>query len=291
MRRTPRQGRLLRWIHGREGPAWGDAPGDYDPEAVARTVARLRPLFEGYFALDVEGMERIPDPPTMVVSNHSGGTLIPDVWGWLLSWYGHFGSHRPLHPMAHEIVLSTRTPGEWLGRRGVLRASPALARKVLGEWGRDLYVLPGGDVEVWRPYRERYAVRFAGRQGYARLALECGVPIVPVAHAGAHETLVVLHSGRTLARLLRLPRIARAEIWPIHLSLPWGLAIGPLPHLPTPAKLRYRVGAPIPPEGTPEVLDRRVRDAIQALMDELAADRAVLAERIVDRLRRWLPPY
>ncbi len=85
--------------------------------------------------------------------------------------------------------------------------------------------------------------------GYARLALKAGVPIVPLAHARAHETLIVLSDGRRFARALGLPAIARASIWPVHLSLPWGLAIGPWPHIPTPARLRCRIGAPVRPAG------------------------------------------
>ncbi len=131
--------------------------------------------------------------------------------------------------MAHELILATQATGRFFARRGVMRGSRELARAVLQEWRRDLMVMPGGDVDTWRPYRARYQVRFGGRSGYARLALEARVPIVPLAHAGAHSTLVVLSDGARLARALRLPEIARARIWPVHLSLPWGLAIGPWP--------------------------------------------------------------
>jgi 1-acyl-sn-glycerol-3-phosphate acyltransferase len=139
-------------------------------------------------------------------------------------------------------------------------------------------VMPGGDLDTWRPYRDRYRVCFGGRTGYARIALMSGVPIVPVAHAGAHETLMVLYDGRWFAERLGLKRITRANIWPVHLSLPWGLAFGPWPHIPIPAVLRYRVGAPIALSDVPmddpspaaiAELDSRVRRAIQDQLDEL----------------------
>ena len=75
--------------------------------------------------------------------------------------------------------------------------------------------------------------------------------------------------------------LARARIWPVHLSLPWGLAFGPWPHLPPPVKLRYRFARPIypedvgavpgrePTEAQVEELDRRVRAAMQAELDAL----------------------
>ena len=138
--------------------------------------------------------------------------------------------------------------------------------------------MPGGDFDVWRPHRDRYRVRFAGHMGYARIAIAAGVPIVPVANAGAHDTLYVLSDGHRLASLLRLPAIVRAHIWPLHLSLPWGLAFGPWPHIPLPVTLRYRMGPAIYPETNSSKsleqqvvdLDLRVRKGVQAQLDRLA---------------------
>jgi 1-acyl-sn-glycerol-3-phosphate acyltransferase len=269
-------------LHKSQQVAWGTDPAEYDPEAVRQTLPKIKRLFGPgrYFSVDVQGWHHVPEAPVMIVSNHSGGTTIPDVWGFLSAWYQNFGVHRPLHPMAHEVILSTQLTGEFFAKRGVLRGSRELANTVLRKFRRDLMVMPGGDLDTWRPYAERYQVRFSGRTGYARTALRARVPIVPVAHAGAHETLIVLSDGRKLARALRLPELARASIWPVHLSLPWGLAIGPWPHIPTPARLRYRIGSPImPPAGlgpgeepSEEMVrehDAEVQAAVQRLLDDL----------------------
>src|SRR5690606_16269667 len=128
-------------------------------------------------------------------------------------------------------------------------------------WQQDLLVMPGGDLDTWRPFTKRYQVCFAGRTGYARLALRAGVPIAPVVNAGAHHTLIVLTDGRKLAEKLRLPELARASIWPVHLSMPWGLALGPWPHLPPPVKLRYRFAPAIRPEDVGAVPGREPTDA------------------------------
>jgi 1-acyl-sn-glycerol-3-phosphate acyltransferase len=278
------KGRILRWLQGADGVPWGADPGDYDAAAVDQTLATFGELFgeEGwpkrYFPLELKGIERIPPSPVLVVSNHSGGTTIPDVWGFLVAWYRHFGSARPIHPLAHEMIVSTRLTGPYFARRGVLRATPRLALDALRR-SHDVMVLPGGDAETWRPFSRRYELEFSGRTGYARTAIEAGVPIVPVAHAGAHNTFMVLTDGRWLARALNLKHIARASVWPLHLSLPWGLGFGPLPHLPLPARLRYRIGEPIEPPRlvageTPSLeqvreLDTRVRNTIQAMLDGL----------------------
>jgi 1-acyl-sn-glycerol-3-phosphate acyltransferase len=261
---------------------WGGDPRTYDPEAVEHAVHVLGRAFgdHRYFRLEVTGLADAPDPPVMFVGNHSGGTTVIDVVGFGVAWYRHFGTTRPIHPAAHEILMGNRYTGPLLSRLGVVRADRELARLLLKERREDLFVLPGGDVDVWRPYKARYEVRFAGRVGYARIALQANVPIVPVAHAGAHETLIVLTDGRRFAEAVGLPRIARAHVWPVHLSLPWGLALGPLPHLPVPARFRYRVGVPIHPrdvgfeggEPTDEqirALDAAVRTALQRELDVL----------------------
>jgi 1-acyl-sn-glycerol-3-phosphate acyltransferase len=277
-------GRVLNWYNRGHGRRWGTSPADYDPEAVRTTLDQLRWLFgeRRYFRLEAQGLENVPRSPAMIVSNHSGGTTIPDVWGFGVLWYRAFGVERPLHLMAHDIILATDATRRFFGRRGVLRGSRKLAAHVLTDWQRDLMVMPGGDLDTWRPYRERYRVRFGGRTGYARLAIQSGVPIVPVANAGAHETLMVLSDGRDLARKLHLRELWRASIWPVHLSLPWGLAVGPWPHLPLPARLRYRIGLPISVSDEPiadpapelvEELDARVQAAVQAQLDALRDDR------------------
>lgn len=284
-RRRDRRSIVTRFFDSR-GPSHGRDPDQFDPATIGRVMKRVERLYGPgrYFGLDFAGWEQVPPSPVLVVANHSGGTTIPDAWGLVYSWYLHHGVHaRPLHAMAHDLVFALPAVGEPFARCGLLRADRDLAVRVLRDHRHDLLVFPGGDVETWRPYRDRYRVRWAGRKGYARIALQAGVPIVPVACAGAHDTLVVLTDGQKLGRALQLHRFARSSIFPIHLSLPWGLGIGPLPHLPTPTTLRYRIGPPIlPPPDLPsgeepsrEVVadhDRRVREAVQLLLDELSQE-------------------
>nr|MBK7063504.1 hypothetical protein [Deltaproteobacteria bacterium] len=107
---------------------WGLDPQQFDERSVAETIASLSgPVFgpRGWFRIDVKGAERIPVAPVMLVSNHSGGTIIPDVWGFMWFWYRHFGTTRPLHPSGHELIFANQRLGRWFARRGVLHANPA----------------------------------------------------------------------------------------------------------------------------------------------------------------------
>lgn len=288
------KGRFLKWLHTRQDAVLGMDPGAFDPDAVRRTLAHARRFFGAgkYFGLRANGLDTVPPAPVMVVSNHSGGTTIPDVWGFMVAWYGHFGVERPLHPLAHDVIMSTPTTGTFFERRGVLRANSGVAVNALLHFRRDVLVMPGGDLDTWRPYKDRFKVRFNARAGYVRTALRARVDIVPVANAGAHETLYVLTDGRRIAKAIGLQALARAEVFPIHFSLPWGLAFGPLPHLPWPTELRYRVApviplprldeSEVPDESLVRDIDATVRAAIQSLLDQLR-DETPLSRR--DRAR------
>lgn len=277
---------MLRWLFP-NGADWGDDVGDFDGAAIERARRWLGTLFgpRRYFGVEVAGWHHLPESPVMVVSNHSGGTLFLDSWGLGWAWYTHFGSDRPIHPAVHEMLLSNPWTGRFFATRGAVRADGAVARRVLEQWRDDLLVMPGGDLDVWRPYSKRFEVQFAGRTGYARIALLAGVPVVPVANAGAHETFVVLTDGQRLATFFGLPKIARAHVFPVHLSLPWGLGVGPWPHLPLPTTLRYRFGRPVYPHevgvraGEPPTdaqiaaFDEKVRAGVQAQLDHLRNER------------------
>lgn len=284
---------FLRYAESR-GVRYGEDPAAFDPDFVARALPAFAALWGPgrWFDVHARGWEHVPDGAGLLVSNHSGGTLVPDAFGLGTAWYTTLGPTRPLHGLAHEMVFTTHTTGQFLQRCGAIRAGHAMAHRAMVEMGRQVVVMPGGDRDVWRPASRRYRVTFAGRLGYARMALRLGVPIIPVAHVGAHHTLHVLTDGRKFARRLGFRRLARAEIFPVHLSLPWGLAIGPWPHLPPPTRFDYRFGHPIDPVGDASnpsdvlALDGRVQFAMQDLLDDIREERRRVRLSPRERLRR-----
>jgi 1-acyl-sn-glycerol-3-phosphate acyltransferase len=139
-------------------------------------------------------------------------------------------------------------------------------------------VMPGGDLDAGKSFRHRNEIVFGGRTGFAQIALDAGVPIIPVVMSGAGETLFVLWDGQALAKLLRLPKLARTKTLPVSISLPYGLSVGVagmLPYLPLPSKMRAAVLDPIRPEAgeTAEALARRVEEAMRAKLVEQTWDR------------------
>jgi 1-acyl-sn-glycerol-3-phosphate acyltransferase len=224
-------------------------------------------------------MGRIPeDQPVLLVGNHSGGNITPDTIVFTLAFNAYFGVERPFYQLAHNLVL-TSPAGPFLKRFGTVAASHENARRAL-DCGAAVLVYPGGDWEVNRPSWEANRIDFAGRKGFIKLALEAGVPIVPVVSIGGQETAIFLTHGERLAKLLRLDRIFRLKTLPVNLSLPWIVNIGDfLGHLPLPAKITVQVMDPIDlPERYGENPDRDevYRDVTALMQDqlsELAAER------------------
>jgi hypothetical protein len=93
----------------------------------------------------------------------------------------------------------------------------------------------------------------------------------------------VLIRGDRLSKTLRLDRILRLKVFPLAVSLPWGIAPAALPQLPLPAKIRTRFMPAVELDNDParadddQYVDRKyheVQDAIQKGMDALARKRA-----------------
>ena len=191
-------------------------------------------------------MGNVPEEgPVLLVGNHSGGNMTPDTIVFTLAFSTYFGVERrllPARPQPGARLPAGPDPAPLRHRRRLARERPARRSTP----APPLLVYPGGDWEVHRPTWERHKVDFAGRKGFIRLALDAGVPIVPVVSIGGQETALFLSHGGRLARALRLDRPLRLKVLPISLALPWGLNVGDfLGHIPLPAKITIEVLAPI----------------------------------------------
>jgi 1-acyl-sn-glycerol-3-phosphate acyltransferase len=232
-------------ITGTSGPP--DDPFDaLDPDYIRATLPALKTLSETYFRSDVSGLERIPkEGPVLLVGNHSGGTMIADTFVFAQAFYEHFGPHRLFHQLAHDLVFKTPGLRTLVQQYGTVPASPDNMRRALDR-GAALLVYPGGDEESFRPSWETSQITFAGRTGFVKLALEHGVPIVPVVALGGQETALFLGRGRRVASALSLNKLARLKVVPPVIGPPFGVTVLDIPgRIPLPAKIRVRVMPPI----------------------------------------------
>ncbi len=239
-----------------------------------------------YFRLETSGWERLPEETSLLIGNHSGGSLTMDAWTFVFEWWRRFGTKRVLHPTAHDVLMAAPGLGDYFRQAGVIPASRQGVSAALSA-GCDVIIWPGGEVDAMRNWRRRDEAVLGGRKGFVRTAIRSGVPIVPVASVGGHDTAFVLSEGRWIAngldRISGLKRKLRGSRLPIVLGFPFGLTIETIPtHLPLPAKIRTELLDPIDVDHDPERVNdndyvnsiyREVESAIQGGMDRLAKQR------------------
>src|SRR5215218_3298699 len=264
----------------------GAPPGDWldarDPDYIRRSLPVIRAWSDLYFRAEVHGLDEIPsDEPVLLVGNHSGGTLIADTFVFAQHFYDHFGPERRFHQLAHDLVFQVPGVRASLSRFGTVPANPAYMRAALAK-GAALLVYPGGDHETYRPTWQQDQIDFAGRTGFAKLALELGTPIVPVVAIGGQETALFLGRGRRVARALQLDKALRLKLFPVQVAPPFAITLLDLPlRFPLPSKIKVRVlpcidlREELGPKAKPDDAYALVTDRMQAALSELADERTL----------------
>ena len=134
-----------------------------------------------WFRMEVDGWEKLPDPPAMLVGIHSGAPFVWDAWTVGLQWWRRFGEERPLHGTAHDALMAMPLLGGTFARWACCRPRPTHhrvrrrpRRRAVARWGVR-FAPPVARARSGRPRRTR---------GFVRLAIRSGVPIVPIATVG-----------------------------------------------------------------------------------------------------------
>jgi 1-acyl-sn-glycerol-3-phosphate acyltransferase len=196
------------------------------------------------------------DGPCIYVALHGAGYLVMDLVlaGYMVAWRDFKlgrGPRRPMRIVAAASQIERYLPGlpKIKEITGLIDPSEASCLKAL-HVGESLLLTPGGSRES-QPSSDFYRLRWEGRYGFVRLAVQTGVPIVPLAVVGGAEA----HPGFRWKKL---------SFWaPIAL----------------PVKLRMAIGEAIPVPCLPE----RARDlALLKPIQELAWQRT---QALIDRLR------
>jgi 1-acyl-sn-glycerol-3-phosphate acyltransferase len=271
---------LAGWIAERAGQWSLDGQ---DEATMQRQKFLWNALVDYWFRMEIDGWDNLPEAPVLLVGIHSGAPFVWDAWTVGVQWWRRFGQERPLHGTAHDSLMAIPVIGRYFRAMGVLPAAPDSIATALAE-GRDVAVWPGGEVDSLRPWIERDRANLAGRKGFVKMAIRAGVPIVPIATVGGADAMPVLMRGDGLARALKLDKVLRLKVFPLAISLPWGIAPAALPQLPLPAKIRTRFMPAVELDTDPDRADDgdyvdRVYDDVQASiqrgMDALARKRAL----------------
>lgn len=209
-----------------------------DEQSVRHARPVLDYLRRHYWRVDVAGIEELPsDRPVLMVANRSGilpydGLMISHVVAESIS-----EQRRPRFMVA-DWLITLPFVQPYLARLGGVRACRENADRLL-RTGRSVVAFPEGLKGAGKVFRQRYQLKRFGRGGVVRVALEVGVPLVPVAVIGAEEAHPVLFKMETLARSVGVSFIPVTPTFPL---------LGPLGLLPLPSKWSIRFGTPIETE-------------------------------------------
>lgn len=255
-----------------------------NPNTIARVFPYFSFLFDHYFRCEIDGIENVPENgPAIVFGNHCGSTYTLEGSMLAVGLVRHYGFDHALYYLCHRTFFDIPGVRSWLLQVGGVLAKRSVATEILRRGGQ-FVVFPGGDRDSHKPYRERHVVNFFGHAGFVRMSLTERVPLVPFAHVGTHETLFVLSRGERLASILGLKRRTGLSVFPLILSFPFGLSLGPVfPAIPLPSKIKMKVLPPIrlwemgwDDPDDPRHLEESLTyltTLVQAAVDELAAAR------------------
>ena len=247
-----------------------DAGHGYDafglhPDFVALGELVAGPLYDRWFRVISRGHGSIPEIGHAVIAgNHSGNIPIDAAMIWM-DVLRNTSPPRVPRAIADHFVPSLPWVGTLFARSGMIGGSRGNTRALL-ESGELLLIFPEGTPGIIKPWNERYQLR-PFRVGHAELAIRYSAPIIPVGVIGAEEQLPLLHVSKRLGKPLGVPEV-------------------PIPAVPVPLPVRYRIfyGEPIPvhEEFSPEDADdpdvvRIVAGRVQAAVDRLL--KQGLAER------------
>lgn len=247
----------------------------FDPPSLEFVMNATKPLY-AYFTPEFIGMEKVdPDKPTLFVHNHSVlGIFDGQMLGAEL--YKEKGIFmRSLVDNAHYEVPVWRDMVTMIGGgvRGTRKNCAELMRQK-----EHILVFPGGGREVCKQKGEKYKLTWKNRTGFARMAMEFGYQIIPVACIGADDAYEVLIDSNDimdskLGDWLKKSGIAQKFLKNGEHIPPITRGIGPT-LLPKPQKFYYAFGDPIE---TKDLMDKyedkdvqmQIRKEVELSMNQL----------------------
>ncbi|MDD4973714.1 MAG: 1-acyl-sn-glycerol-3-phosphate acyltransferase [Bacteriovorax sp.] len=164
----------------------------------------LWPMLKHLFQLKIEGLENIPTiAPLLFVSNHNIGALI-ESHSSLFILQGKLGPNSTIYGFTHPSIF--KVPGikhyfEWIG---AVPATYEVADDIFKK-GHSLMIFPGGNRQALRSIWNFRDNHFRWSHGWAKIALEHNVPVIPITFKGSHFVNPVLLSGEWVSKILVLP--------------------------------------------------------------------------------------
>jgi 1-acyl-sn-glycerol-3-phosphate acyltransferase len=238
--------------------------------AMETLADRIGPLVELYRPY-IDGLDTLPrDGRFLLVGNHTQF----GVETFLIPYLVRRTIGTLVRPLTDRTMGRMRGPAaDVFAACGAVVGAPETARELMRH-NEPILVFPGGSREITKFKGEENTLRWQGRSGFARVAVESNYPIVPVALVGgddAYENLLT-RDGRwgRLSQSLIKKLSGRADMVP-----PLMHGIGPT-LIPRPQRMYLRFAAPIdttkPARISAEKWVATVKEKTQDSLEQAIAD-------------------
>lgn len=145
--------------------------------------------FRAWFDPTIFGLDKIsPDKPALYVCNH---TIFGLTDGIFLGAEALLKRDVFIHALTDNMHMQVPVWRDIVGDLGMVPASREACR-VLMKNREHIMVFPGGTREICKQKGESYKLIWKNRVGFARMAIENGYDIIPVASLGGEETYKIL---------------------------------------------------------------------------------------------------
>ena len=153
-----------------------------------------------------------------------------------------------LRPLADRMHSQFSLWEKMINRMGAVIASPDSCRELMAH-GEHVLVYPGGAREVFKTRSELNQPVWTGRNGFARMAIENGYPIIPIASFGGDDAYRFILDSQEMdksgvGQLLRKAGITQRFLRDGELMPPLVRGIG-LSLMPRPQPFTVKLGKPI----------------------------------------------
>jgi 1-acyl-sn-glycerol-3-phosphate acyltransferase len=194
-----------------------------DEAAIERAAVHLR-RFRAYSRLEVEGIERIPAGPCILVANHTGWAGL-DYANLFITVYD--GVRRVPRVAVHPSYFRVGPLRDLGTRLGFFEVSVQRSTQILDEKGIVTF-FPEAEDGNFKPFWKRYELQ-EFKTGFARVALATEAPVVPVVIVGGED------ASPSLGKVT-----LKHDLGDVPIPLPLSL-------LPLPAKWRIAFMDPVDP--------------------------------------------
>ena len=167
---------------------------DLADEKFLSVILDLFSPLEIFHNYRVTGLEHIPETKGFVlISNHA--FIAYDILFFMRKYHQLTGKH--LKGITDHSIFKIPILRDIFLKMGIIDGTFKNASKILkNNFG--LIIYPGGAREAMKPSQENYQLRWQGRYGFIKLAMENSVPLLPLVSKGNDDIFKVYFDGYSL---------------------------------------------------------------------------------------------